>query len=1041
MRKLLKIFTYFIVVIFALAIVLTIIAKLAENKITDIVLKKVGESIEAPVIIDNVSFNLIRKFPLATIELNDVFLGVPKIPNDSDSLSIELDTIISISKIYISVKSKPLLNGDIEIMKVDIDGANINYIVDTSGATNIDFLINITEDDTLPTKPLNLTLTDFSARNIVCNFNDSSLRVAAKVILPKLKVKAKVKGENIFASAKGGIVLSNCSFGETNLHLMNKTDVDFNVDYEDDSLSIKQLIVNTDGAKLNLLGSVLLGDEIETDVTFEGSDLILGELIKYAPKEMLEEFGLQKVSGKMNLDAIVKGTVSDSELPQVDLTINFQNGSVATNNYPKLKNISFSGKITNGILRNNRSTQVDFSSFRFETEQSKFDVAFSVLDLDHPKYDIKTDMEINISEFADFIPDSLIQYIDGNIKASFSTKGELPDSIGDDFIDYVMANSRANIKLVNFNVDLDSSLSVKNFSSKLAYKPNSFKVSDLNISIPAYKIRLKNTSFDANLKGSINNTSEMILDLKSYHIETDSSEFNGSAWVTNFDNPSYKFTSNIKLNLDEVKTMLPDSLLTNLTGKVFADIKSSGTISLDSIVEQAMDIIFESSSFKLNFEDIFVEMPDNPLYKIEKFSGLVNMKPEAISINKMSGIVAGLDFKIDSTEIWNTYEVLIQEADNEILTIQTNIILGEINNSLIGAFMSSDTSSTDRNSQELSTQSSSNSTSGNIVNDSTISEPKYLFPNLKELGVPYFLICGKIAVNKLEYEKNIVDDISLKFRFTDSLYVVDQFKFKTCDGEFNTSLKLDARRWNKPVVDVRSYINNLDVKQLLMVNDNFGDTSLTYEKVSGILTSELHLRTFYVDGLWPTEKIRAKGHFTLENGSIYSYEPLVELSKNKIVGGLKELDELDFNTLKSSLFMYKDKIYIPKTDIVTSSMDITAFAMHSMQDDYEYHLELHLGDVLTGKSEDIMKKQAKQSKLNGETFDRSGGVKLVSSEIDGNKKNGFDNKKLRDKFKNKLNMQQGFLRFSFNPLLVNFSTELDRTKRNKELIEKYGRKD
>lgn len=1049
MKKLLKIFTYFIIVGFALVIVLIVIAKLAENKITDIALQKVSESIEAPVIIDNVSFNLLRKFPLATIELNDVLLCEPKISNGLDSMSIDLDTIISISKIYISVKSKPLLNGIIEVMKIDINGANINYIVDTSGATNIDFLMKTTETsetDTLPAKPLNLILTDLSIKNITCNFNDSLLKTAAKVVISKLKVNAKVDGENILVSAKGGITLTNCSFGETNLHLMNKSDINFDIDYEDDSLRIKQLVVNTDGARLNLSGGVLLDDEIKSDLTFKGSDLIMDELIKYVPEEMLKEFGLEKVSGKMNLDATVKGNYSESELPKVDLTIDFQNGSVTSSDYPGLKNISFRGKVTNGILRNNRSTQFDFSSFHFETGQSKFDVAFSVLDLDHPNYNIKTEMEINVGEFRDFIPDSLIQYIDGNIKASLSTKGQLPDSIEDDFVDYVMANSKANIQVTDFNVDVGSTLSIKNFSTIFAYKPNNVSIHNLNIDIPTYNVELKNTSLNADFEGSINNTSELSLNLKSYHIETKGSEISGFAKVKNLDNPNYEFESKIKINLEETKTMLPDTLLTTLKGNIVVEINSKASLNIDSISYQVIGIVFKNSSVKVNLKNITAELPDDPLYKIENLSGVIEMNPDAITINKMSGVAAGIEFRIDSTEIWNIYEVLIQENDREILTVQTNITLGEINNALIGAFMNSDTTNADIDTQESNENISENIDNKNQVaynepefSDSSNNAPNYLLPNLNELGIPHFLVRGKLAISKVEYEKNVIDDISLKFRFTDSLYVIDHFKLKTCDGELNTSVKVDARKWDKPVVDVRSYINNLDVKKLLMVNDNFGDTLLTYEKVSGILTSELHLRAFYADGTWPTERIKVQGHFTVEEGSIYGYEPLVDLSKNKIIGGLKELNQLDFNTLKTSIFMRNGKIYIPETDIVTSSMDITAFAMHGLQGDYEYHLKLHLGDVLTGKSERIMKGQAKQNKIDGSTIERNG-IKLVSLKKGDDKKNGFDNDKLEGKFKRGLNKQHGFLRLSFNPLLVNFSTCLDRTARNKELIEKYGGK-
>ena len=38
------------------------------------------------------------------------------------------------------------------------------------------------------------------------------------------------------------------------------------------------------------------------------------------------------------------------------------------------------------------------------------------------------------------------------------------------------------------------------------------------------------------------------------------------------------------------------------------------------------------------------------------------------------------------------------------------------------------------------------------------------------------------------------------------------------------------------------------------------------------------------------------------------------------------------------------------------------------------------------------------------------------------------------KFKNKLNKQEGMLNLLFNPLLVNFSTDLDRSARNKKII-------
>ncbi|MFO7843922.1 MAG: AsmA family protein [Bacteroidales bacterium] len=1038
MKKIIKVFTWLVVIFILLVIALAVTSKLAENKITDIALKKVSENINAPVTIDDVSFNLLRKFPYATIELYGVTLGSPQKMRGSDSSITTPDTIFQCKKLYVSVKSKPLLENKFEIVKIDIDGAHINYQVDTTGTTNVDFLLDSEEDttviDTVPAKPLSLILNNLSAWNIVINYNDELLKTKANVKIPNLKVNAEIQVSSIHASVVGQINLTKCSFNNTNLYLMNNTNIDLDIDYRDDSVRFKHLKVDTDGAGFSLSGNVILGDVITTDIKLSETELYLNELIKYAPNEILKEYGVDHVKGKVNLDATVKGVYSEFELPKVDFNISFKDGNLKTADYPELKNISFAGKATNGILRNNQSTQADFSSLHFETEKSKFDIAFSLLDLDHPKYTVNTTMDINVGEFKRFIPDSLIKNMDGNINATFSTKGELPDSIGDDFIDYLMANSQAEVYLKNLNVDVDSELSIKDFSTTFNYKPNHFSIEKLNVEVPVYNAELKNSSFNVDFNGSINNFSGIQLNIKSYHIETKGSEITGYAKVNNLDNPSYEFENIIRTNLSETKGMLPDSMFKILKGNVVINVKSKATLNMDSLSTQYMDIVFKKSAFQVVLTDVYAELYDYPLYTIERFNGIVSMAPEAITINKMSGIANGLDFLIDSTEIWNAYEVLILDNKKDFITVQTNIALGEINNNFLGAFMSSDSTVSETNAEAQSEQ---NTDASEQEAPSTDSVTTPLLPNLKELGIPHFLVRGKLSIDKIEYEKNIIDGLSLLFRFTDSLYVVDQFKMKTCQGELNTSFKLDARRWDKPVIDVKNYITGLDVKELLMRNDNFGDTTLTYEKVSGILTSEMHVRVFYEEGAWPTDRIRAQGHFTLEDGKIYDYEPLVDLSKNKILGGLKELDKLDFNTLTTSLFMYKDKIYIPETDIVTSSMDITAFAMHSLKDEYEYHLKIHLGDVLTGKSEKILKEQAKQNKKDGSNVERSG-IKLVSMKKDGNKKNGFDNEKLEKEFLKDLNKQQGWLQLLFNPFLVNFNTDLDRTKRNQEIIEKYG---
>ena len=105
------------------------------------------KAINAPMVIDNISFTLLRKFPLATIEFEDIWLGSQEAIFKTDSLVSTYDTLANIEKVYISVKSMPMLKGELEIEMVEIKGVNFNYTIDKHGVSNFDFLIDTTENN------------------------------------------------------------------------------------------------------------------------------------------------------------------------------------------------------------------------------------------------------------------------------------------------------------------------------------------------------------------------------------------------------------------------------------------------------------------------------------------------------------------------------------------------------------------------------------------------------------------------------------------------------------------------------------------------------------------------------------------------------------------------------------------------------------------------------------------------------------------------------------------------------------------------------
>ena len=121
---------WFLGVVIILIAIISVAVKLSEDQITDFALDKVSESIDAPIQIGHVNFNVVRKFPFASIELENVWLGASEIFNVPDSLGLKSDSLLFIKKVFIAVNTRSFLNSKYEIVNVELSGLELSYDVD-----------------------------------------------------------------------------------------------------------------------------------------------------------------------------------------------------------------------------------------------------------------------------------------------------------------------------------------------------------------------------------------------------------------------------------------------------------------------------------------------------------------------------------------------------------------------------------------------------------------------------------------------------------------------------------------------------------------------------------------------------------------------------------------------------------------------------------------------------------------------------------------------------------------------------------------------
>ncbi len=147
----------------------------------------------------------------------------------------------------------------------------------------------------------------------------------------------------------------------------------------------------------------------------------------------------------------------------------------------------------------------------------------------------------------------------------------------------------------------------------------------------------------------------------------------------------------------------------------------------------------------------------------------------------------------------------------------------------------------------------------------------------------------------------------------------------------------------------------------------------------------------------------------------------------KIPGvGLKNMDSLYFSTLNSSIFLFNNKLYIPRTQIRSTSFDAMFLGMYSFGGDYAYHIRMFLGEVLSSKSKANLRKQMQEGGFTEE--DENDITKGRTSILFQNRKMEkkrlvSTRKKISSNMVAKVNLQKQMVDMRFNPQLIKYETD------------------
>lgn len=346
MKLFLKILAAFVALIIVLLIGLNLY--FTDDRLKSMILPEVNEAIGREVQVETMSVTFFRTFPRFGVSIGNFVL-----PSGNDQ-----PNVASLEELLLSVKLFPLIGGEIAIGELSMISPDVNYIIYEDGTTNIDFLLELAEEDPETAAEEEsgyaIAIPYFTLRNASVLYDDRSEKTTMKLqgldadlslrFTDLIESTVDANLENLSVSMDGKNVVENLAIS---LQQVSVLDTDREI------LTLSEGTLSLRGLALNLAGEIKnwSADAPEMDLQFTSSSENFGELLRLAPPEYDEYLSGLETSGSLIFDGSVSGELSEGSLPQFSILVEVNDGYLKNPDLPEaIRDISFKMDVTNNLL-------------------------------------------------------------------------------------------------------------------------------------------------------------------------------------------------------------------------------------------------------------------------------------------------------------------------------------------------------------------------------------------------------------------------------------------------------------------------------------------------------------------------------------------------------------------------------------------------------------------------------------------------------------------------------------------------------------------
>jgi len=421
MKKTLKIIGISILIILCLLIAIPFAF---QSQIKDMVKHFINQNLNANVEFADVSLSFLRSFPQAHVKVDDLIITNFK-PFEGDTLAKtkSIAFTMSVKELFKKASDAPII-----VNSILLDEASLTLKTDTFGNNNYDIVKKNDSSVSKNSESFTFDIEDYKISNSTLAYIDQKNKTEIYI------TKLNHSGNGTFSSEKSELDTkseANVSFSIDSTKYLNnikiKLDALIDLDSDKNIYTFKENKGFINQLPLEFAGYVqLLDNGQDVDITFENPQSSFKDFLAIIPEAYSKNISNVKTSGDFKVKGVIKGLISDTTIPTLDISITSDNASFKYPDLPKsIENISINTVVKN-TTGNVDDTYIDIKTFNFKIDNDVFKSSAILKNITkNMLVNADIDGSINLANISKAYPINLEKELRGVLKGNLNTNFDM----------------------------------------------------------------------------------------------------------------------------------------------------------------------------------------------------------------------------------------------------------------------------------------------------------------------------------------------------------------------------------------------------------------------------------------------------------------------------------------------------------------------------------------------------------------------------------------------------------------------------------------